>query len=85
MAVDRTRYEVDVYVDSTGRYHLPLTWRPHFGPPRQFAFGDGVTGYALTTHRSSDEPDHVVFVRAYDELTAAGFAVPPPRPPRSRR
>ena len=76
-------YEVDVYVDSTGRYHLPLVYNPHGGPPRAYDFSDGndepVIGHMVTVWRSGHEADKVVFARAYEALTEAGFEVKKPR------
>lgn len=82
MSKDHTYYEVDVYVDSTGRYHLPLRWEPLIGRPTKYDFGSmegEFTGYGVTVWRASHERDSVVFSRAYDALSNVGFDVKPPR------
>ena len=76
---EHTYLPVDVYVDSAGRYHLPLRQTPAFGEPVRYDFGDGLAGHGVTVYRAGHEDDAVVFARAYDALTDAGHEVRPPR------
>ena len=79
MPREHSHYPVDVYVDSTGRYHLPPRQTPAFGEPTRYDFGDGVAGHGVTVWRTGYEDDRTVYARAYDALTTAGYAVREPR------